>query len=193
MYHCKYYYTHTSAVCDNSCIWSKSLVWWTWTLHQFSKEAFNYPQLEAVGEEEGGRNDWISEHFTGSPRCHHGCRRLPQDAGDGVSSLKCRTLTAGFLCRRVTVWFPPASGDVSGFSIKYPVQLNWCVRAAPPSGQIGMLLWWDIKPAASLRRALPGRRQTDYVAPTHSQELVLRMSCWLITTYQWGLLLVDLI
>lgn len=27
MYHCKYYYTHTSAVCDNSCIWSKSLVW----------------------------------------------------------------------------------------------------------------------------------------------------------------------
>lgn len=24
------------------------------TLHQFSKEAFNYPQLAAVGEEEGG-------------------------------------------------------------------------------------------------------------------------------------------
>lgn len=189
MYHCKYYYTHTSAACDNSCIWSKSLVW---LFISFPRRHLITLSLKRWGRR-GGRNDWILEHFTGSPRCHHGCRRLPQDAGDGASSLKCRTLTAGFLCCRVTVWFPPASRDVSGFSIKYPVQLNWCVRAAPPSGQIGMLLWWDIKPAASLRRALPGRRQTDYVAPTHSQELVLRMSCWLITTYQWGLLLVDLI
>lgn len=34
------------------------------------------PPLEAVG---GKKKYWISQHFTGSPCCCHGCWKLPQD------------------------------------------------------------------------------------------------------------------
>lgn len=90
--HTHTFWTFSTAPRDSSWTWWKALMW-TWTLHQFSKEAFNFPQLEAVREKildiaALQRRSMLPSWTLGAPSGHE----------DRAPSLKCRTFPLGFLC-----------------------------------------------------------------------------------------------
>lgn len=134
------FWTFSCALCDSSWTWWKALMY-TWTLHQFSREAFNFPPTWSSGE----KKYWISQHFTGSPCCCHGCWKLPQDM-----RIENRLWSAGrvsLLLGYCLISSSVRAGFPSVFS-----QLNCYVRAAPPAGQTHMFQG-NIQPAASLKEA----------------------------------------
>lgn len=102
-------------------------IMWTWTLHQFSKEAFNIPPAWS----EVSESDWTSQHFTGSPRCRHGCRGAPSGQEDRLWSAWCFrwvTLLLGYCLISSSV------GRCEQVLRHFSVKSNCCARAAPPAG-----------------------------------------------------------
>lgn len=84
-------------------------IMWTWTLHQFSKEAFNIPPAwsEVIG------------HRSTSQEVHAAVMDVGELPQDRRIVFEVPDVSAGLLCFWVTVWFPPASGDVSRYSVTF--------------------------------------------------------------------------